>query len=638
MSDKVLVTSPYPEFDQLVRSVGYQGFTIITVHGVLEDAVVRVKEVLSRQDIQVIVSRGATANLLKREVQVPVISAEFTDFDLLYALWQAKDYGSPVAHVSFPFREGYSLDWLGEIVGAEFRQYYYTCTKELRQAINEAYRDGARVIVGGGKFGSEISAELGLPNVNVFSSKRSVIQALDRVRELLAAKEKERRNTEQLATVIRTVNEGVVFLDEAEKILVINHKAKSILKLGNKDVVGRSWSEVVPNENRRKISSSGDSWICLKDGEIEIVINRTPVWLDKKRIGGVLTLQEVSRIQQLEQKLRQEIYNKGLVAKTTFDDIVYKSKTVSELVKKAREFAATDSTILIQGESGTGKELYAQSIHLSSLRREGPFVAVNCAALPENLLESELFGYEEGAFTGSRKGGKKGLFEIAHRGTIFLDEIQSISPALQARLLRVLQEREIMRIGGDRVIPVDVRVVAATNRDLVEAVKEGSFRQDLYFRINVLTLTIPPLRERKEDIHALIRYFLKILNRKHNRNVLNLSPKMLNWCLQYPWPGNVRELENFLERVVLLSGYDYKEQWEEELINEMQKQAVLLPDRGKRQEDSIVVKMDTLKNMEKQLIHEINNRLGAKQDEVAAFLGISRTTLWKKTRNSEQLK
>ncbi len=257
--------------------------------------------------------------------------------------------------------------------------------------------------------------------------------------------------------------------------------------------------------------------------------------------GLVVHLQEITKVQRLEGEIRREMYAKGQIAKFSFNDIVGKSSSIERTIKYAKGFAVCDDTILIEGESGTGKELFAQAIHNGSRRYEHPFVAVNCASLPDNLLESELFGYVEGAFTGAKKGGKLGLFEVAHKGTIFLDEIGDISQLLQARLLRVLQEKQIRRIGDDRVIPVDVRVIAATNRKLSDLVANEQFRHDLYYRLNVLKLLLPPLRERLQDIPDLARYLLKNWSKDLEyckKLELDRAFKILQ---AYSWPGNIRE-------------------------------------------------------------------------------------------------
>lgn len=249
----------------------------------------------------------------------------------------------------------------------------------------------------------------------------------------------------------------------------------------------------------------------------------------------------------MKEKLEKK-YLRGHIAKHYFDDIIHESEVVKRTIDIAKSYSDVDSNILIIGETGTGKEMYSQSIHNHSSRKNKPFVAINCAALPESLLESELFGYAEGAFTGAMKGGKQGIFELAHQGTLFLDEIGEISPSLQSRLLRVLQEREVMRIGDDKVIPVDVRIIAATNKNLLEMVKNNEFREDLYYRLSVLDLHLPSLREYKDDIPLLVHHFVRSFTKNEPVQITDEAMERLK---QEQWEGNIRQLQNFCELMLV---------------------------------------------------------------------------------------
>lgn len=320
---------------------------------------------------------------------------------------------------------------------------------------------------------------------------------------------------------------------------------------------------------------------------------------------------------------------KGFVAKYNFDDIVTVDKYMIELKNLASLYSKTDGTILIQGESGTGKELFAQSIHNASNRCGGPFVAVNCAAIPENLLESELFGYEGGAFTGARKEGKQGLFELAHNGSIFLDEIGEIPKSLQARLLRVIQEKEIMRVGGDKIISVDIRIISTTNRNLEKQVRSGDFRQDLYYRLNVFNLKIPSLRQRKGDI-ALIA--TRLLNEFTDDSINHgeIVKEINSLLVSYDWPGNIRELNNIMERlslVILQSNSDN--------YREMLKKVMNVPDE--EDGDNITLRIsiknglkDAMKEVEKNIIDTMLIKYNYDKNKVAKILKVGRSTLWRK--------
>jgi len=622
---KIIVTSPYPQFTSLVKQVSMElEIKVMIIEAVLEDAISLVERELEHGDYEVVVSRGGTAAAIKEHLEIPVVTAEFSDFDLLQALWKATRMGDRVAYLGYPYRAGYEFSDLVDILGVEVKQYLYHNSRELRQQVERAYQDGINVVVGGGAWGQHLANSVGMQGLLIYSSKRSVVQALERAKEIIEIRRKDREHFERINTMLQAVNEGVVCVDADGRILLLNSRAEELLKL-NKEAVLGSPVEKTSGMLRKilTVGLGGGQWVT--DDGVDLVVDRQQVKNGAENFGDVFTLFKVSHLQQLEQKVRKEIHQKGLVAHFTFEDILTSEKIMKDTIAKARNFARVDSTVLIRGESGSGKELFAQSIHRESPRKEGPFVAVNCAALPENLLESELFGYEEGAFTGARKGGKAGLFEIAHGGTIFLDEIGSISLNLQARLLRVLQAKEVMRIGAERVIPVDIRCIAATNEDLRRAIREERFRQDLYFRLNVLNLNIPALRERRQDIALLARHFVQEYSRYFQKKPMRIPAEVLHWMENYSWPGNVRELENFVERMVILAdGEALEEKWVGQLLLEAD-EGVIQP-----QEGTITVTLGSLEEMEQQIIASAERIVGGNRSELARLLGVSRTTIWKK--------
>jgi two-component system response regulator HydG len=307
-------------------------------------------------------------------------------------------------------------------------------------------------------------------------------------------------------------------------------------------------------------------------------------------------------------------------------DMIGKSSAMQELLEMISFVAPTEATVLITGESGTGKELVASTLHYNSPRKDGPFVKVNCAALVENLLESELFGHEKGAFTGADRR-REGRFVQADGGTLFLDEIGETSPAMQVKLLRTIQEHEVQRIGGSEAIGVDVRLLAATNKVLEEEVRAGRFREDLYYRLNVVSLTVPPLRERQEDIGLLAEYFFKKYGEKNNRKVVGITPQCMDLLLRYPWPGNVRELENAMERGVILMRGDYLD--EESLPIAIRKW--MIEHGGPVLEgEAARVSSSPLEEAEKQVILQALDDTGGNKSEAARRLGITRKTLLSK--------
>ena len=350
-------------------------------------------------------------------------------------------------------------------------------------------------------------------------------------------------------------------------------------------------------------------------------------------IGDAKSIARANRLER-EKRLRYQSIidatSEGIIAVDQAGAIV-NSEKIERIIQKAIKFAGTDSTILITGETGTGKEILAQGIHNLRSKHPGPFVSINCSALPEQLLESELFGYDEGAFTGSRKGGKAGLFELAHDGTIFLDEIGTTPKHVQDRLLRVLQEKEVMRIGGDRILPVNVRVIAATNKDLSEEVRARCFREDLFFRLNVLNVMIPPLRERIEDIPLLVKNIINRISKKYKLTALKIPNNYIDKLKECYWPGNVRQLENFLESLLLLSEATFDKKIFNELYAELytfttaKKETINDPP-----ENTYASLQDGHMTYEAEMIRSALNDARYSKTRAAKILGISRATLWRK--------
>lgn len=338
-----------------------------------------------------------------------------------------------------------------------------------------------------------------------------------------------------LDNVINEPSRLIVLLDKKNKVHFINDAAYSIFGIE----CGETFPEkdMLPSRLCGQLSFKDE---LIKFRDINYMAEKTDISLMGESVGSCLILQNENDLREKEDsmnRMNRMLRQTGFYARYTFSDIIHRSAPMRTCIDMAKKAALSDYTILIRGESGTGKELLAQSIHNHSARKKYPFVAVNCAAIPENLLESELFGYEEGSFTGASKGGKPGLFEHARRGTIFLDEIGDISPNLQTRLLRVIQEKQIMRVGSGKIVDIDARIIAATNADLEKKVANGDFREDLFFRLNVIPLSIAPLRQRRDDILPLLKVFL-------GRQFGMLSPSDRNMLMNYGWPGNVRELEN----------------------------------------------------------------------------------------------
>ncbi len=348
----------------------------------------------------------------------------------------------------------------------------------------------------------------------------------------------------ELDILLQVLDDGIIGINSQGIICTYNEGAENIIGYKKNRVMGKYGLEMLCDvpfkyvlENLNAVKEK-----LMKINGYDVVVSVHPIIHSGKLYGAVAIVKKFSDIEKKQHKLRAQLIGKGHVAKYGLDNILGESEVIKKCKNIAKRMAKSDSSIMITGETGTGKELFAQAIHNNSKRKNYQFVAVNCGALPETLLESELFGYEEGAFTGARKGGKTGLFELSHNGTLFLDEIGEMPLKLQMRLLRVIQEREVMRIGGDRLIKVDIRIIAATNRNLKEMVKKGEFREDLYYRLNVLPLKIPPLRARKEDILMLIDKM-----KEEFVSEFHLTPEAKQALINHNWKGNIRELKNYVE-------------------------------------------------------------------------------------------
>lgn len=368
---------------------------------------------------------------------------------------------------------------------------------------------------------------------------------------------------ELLFQILDNIHDVVLVIDSDTTIVYANEAYAKILGVPVDKVLGRRLDKIEPKAMAIEILRTGEAKSggdYLDSLGIDVIGSSFPLYNGDTIIGCVSTFKNITEVVELNRELQQ---TKGVAdylkeqleqweqLPLSFKEYVGQNRNVKETLVLAAKVARTDSTVLIRGESGVGKEVLARAVHNSSRRKDRPLIKVNCAAIPEDLIESELFGYEDGAFTGAKKGGKLGKFELAHSGTIFLDEIGDMSLTMQAKLLRVLQEKEFERVGGTKTIKVDIRVIAATNRDLEIMIKDGTFRRDLYYRLNIVPLHLSPLRERKDDILALAKTFLNQFSREAGHN-LALSPQVVGFFQEYDWPGNIRELQNVLEHASIV--------------------------------------------------------------------------------------
>lgn len=465
---------------------------------------------------------------------------------------------------------------------------------------------------------------------------------LDHLASKLGRLEQELNETKKLTTTLETVvensYEGTVVVDENSRVIMINNFYLESIGFTKEQAMGRHIHELTPHSELPDIVRTGNAQFGehWKVRDREFMIIRAPIKKDGKIIGALgktifkdMRLARVfaRKLTQLEDDLKfyKEELHRIHSATYTFEDIIGEGLKITAAVRLAQRAARSASTVLLTGESGTGKELFAHAIHNDSVRRQAPFIKVNCAAIPEQLLESELFGYVEGAFTGARKGGKPGKFELANLGTIFLDEIGDMSLTMQAKLLRVIQEREIERVGGTQPCKIDVRIIAATNRKLDVMVQERTFREDLFYRLNVMVLELPCLRERRDDIELLANYLVTKLNQKMGTDVEGISHEALQILQNYTWPGNVRELESVLERTMNM--FDDSFIFPEHLPTRML-HSIMSGDESPGGEQSSLE--EGLNLAEKELLSDALRRAKGNKAQAAKILGVHRSVLYKK--------
>ncbi|EAX47423.1 sigma54 specific transcriptional regulator, Fis family [Thermosinus carboxydivorans Nor1] len=581
----------------------------------LLSAGVRIARKLVEDGVEVIISRGGTASAIKDAgLPVTIVEVPITGFDVIRTVEQAKQYGTRIGVVAFPSMV-MGIDCLGPILGVDIRQYIITDEFQAESRVLQAFREGADVVVGGVITGKSAQKHH-QPYVLIKSGSEGIAQAAAEAKRIAAARELEKAKASLFRTVLDFAYDGIISVNQDQRITIFNPIAERLTKIDGAAAIGKKITDIWPELGLEKVLTTGRDELgqLLKVSGTRVLCNKVPIVVNGKPVGAVATFQDAGNIQQMEARIRREIYARGHVATFTFEDIVGDSPQIRHTVHIAQEFAQTHSSVLILGETGTGKEVFAQSIHNASARANGPFVAINCAALPSQILESELFGYVGGAFTGASQKGKPGLFELAHGGTIFLDEIAEMDYVTQGKLLRVLQEKKVMRLGSDRVIPVDVRVIAATNQNLSRLVRENKFRADLYYRLNVLRLKLPPLRERGADIIRYAEFFLEKHSAAQNRR-LAFTPAALERLARHPWPGNVRELQNTIERIVAV-------------CRQPQVDAGLVAQMLEDDADSGIEVAAA--DSEKEQIRQALAIAKGKQGEAARLLGVSRSTLWRK--------
>ncbi|BDG01507.1 propionate catabolism operon regulatory protein PrpR [Anaeromyxobacter oryzae] len=579
--------------------------------------------------VDVLVAAGSNGAYLRDHADLPVVVVGASTVDALAALVQARRASPRIGVVNF-VRVVPGLEQARDILDfEEIAQLPYVSPEEARAHVGDLAARGFEVIVGPGPV-CDLAEQAGLEAVLLYGTD-SLSIAVQQAADIAKIVRAEAARRQHLQRVVDRMEVAIAAVDANERVVSVNPMMQRLLGISEAEALGRPLSSLQPQLGLDRVLESGaaehDSVERL--GSRTVVASRIPLRERGVIEGAVLACHDETLVERLDQRLRSRHRPRRFEARYSLDGLLGDSPAIRDVRELAERYARTDATVLVTGESGTGKELVAQGIHAASRRAKHPFVAINCAAFPETLLESELFGYEEGAFTGSRRGGRPGLFEAAHLGTIFLDEIGDLPVMLQTRLLRVLQERQVLRLGSNDPTPVDVRVVAATHRDLRQAMAAGQFRSDLYFRLHILPLHIPALRERPGDTVVIASELLKRALARHGvpgahaRALALVRPQLEG----YAWPGNVRELENVLERLALLfsTGAPPKERLESSLrlvLPELLETPPAAPPHGTARE--------AREKQEMTVLRRVVAECGGNVSEAARRLGIGRSTIYRK--------
>ena len=632
MTAQICLVAPYKalsEIAQATRNVVSDDFDIETAN--LEDALTLLPS-LEEKGYQVLVSRGKTAQLIRKHTRIPVVDIKINAYDILGVLADLVGKNRRVGIVGYAdimrdcTRVADSLKIPSYSIlfeQADVEQY-----EQLQNMVRERLaRDPIDVMIGDTIPQSRFAPLCGEFRL-VTSGTESVRDALENAITLLNAMKLERANRDHLSTVLDMFEKAVFSLDHSGLITHANRAATTLFKMSRAEMIGLPIEAIDPSLVIAHDTIADRVWEVGQVVETRhgnMVCYLYPINREGDCTSIVFALEQVERIYTIEQKIRHQEQRKSrFTARHTLDEYVTHEPEMQARLELLHKYAQTDATVLIMGESGTGKELLAQGIHNANRRVHGPFVAINCGALPPSLLESELFGYVEGAFTGALRKGKKGLFELAHQGTLFLDEIGELDKLLQTRLLRVIQERELMRLGSENSIPVDIRIVAASNRKLEDMVDSGAFREDLFYRLNVLQIEMLPLRRRPNDIIPGALKLLRSYARVHNKVAIDLDADLRRLLLDYDWPGNFRQLGNVMERLAIIATTPVVR-----LDNALPVLADLFSPRGEKAANCRSCELTTgsMDDIRLKVATKILAEEGQSKTHAAKRLGVDRTTL-----------
>jgi len=617
-SKPILIIAPYEEMYHSALNISKKYDNVDVAFASLEDAYRTAKDKIAI-GAEIIISRGGTYRRLKNsDICVPTVEIKISSYDILIALHKAKEKGKNICVIGFENIIS-GVQNLGPILDMNLKSYLITNKHEAEIAFNEAVKKYRADVVLGGSLAEKMAIDNGIFTVHLNTSDSLITTSIEESINILEIKWKEMEKTERYKAILNNINEGIISIGRDGEVIIFNPSAERIIGINQNDIVGKNVKDIFQNNIGEILMSNQVEYGKYEIGDNKTVLmNKVPISIKDELSGSVATFDDITKIQEYERIIRSDMRKKGHYAKYTFSDMIGNSKKLNKIKEMAIKYSKADSNIIIYGETGTGKEVLAQSIHNESNRCNGPFVALNCASIPINLIESELFGYSGGAFTDAKKDGKSGIFVMGHKGTVFLDEIGDTSLEFQTKLLRVIQEKEVRPIGSEKIIPIDVRIISATNKQLFDYVKAGKFRRDLYYRLNVLSLDLPTLSERIDDLELLSGYFLRKQNFEKGKKIF-FTKSALDILKSYHWPGNIRELQNVMERVSIM----FDEKVDEKDIIEFLDEYNL---ENKSDENSI-------KKFEKEYIVNVIKECGGNKTRAAEKLGISRTQLWRKMNN-----
>lgn len=592
----------------------------VFVTSLLEGALPLLREVEGGVDI--IIAGPSTRRMYEGDLKVPIIDFRLTFPDLIRAIQEARQIDRRIGLCHSRGDRDVDLSLLEQVLDVSLVPYACDTSTEYAAACRAAKADGIRVILGG-SFTVETATALGLHGVLVYKGSDVIRRTVERALEICRIQQEQTHRVSQLAAVVEHATDGLLLADEQGCVILANGIAEQ--RLGRGSLVGKFLTDLFGSQHAAEALRRGRTLLHMVERG-RLIVDYVPVRSGAEGVGLLCTFTEVGAIQDAELVARTHLHARGFVARYTLQDVIGAGPGIAQARERAAQFAVAEGPVLLTGESGTGKEIFAHGIHVLSGRRRGPFVAINCATLPAELLESELFGYVKGAFTGARAAGKQGLIELAHTGTLFLDEITSLGYPLQAKLLRLLAEGEILKLGSDRVVPVNIRIIAATNEDIEACIAERRFREDLYYRLAAFRLHLPPLRERPEDLaplfcHCVGRIRADMLPPLRKPQMQRLLRDMLT---PGTFPGNVRELDNVARRYCLLWKPGMSASTERHLLKEC---LGIQEERLERRSDL----RSAVGQTEKAMLQELVGRYRSRR-EVAQVLGIDRSTLWRKLR------